>query len=91
MLNTLSPLAERKAETRYLREKKQGFKAPEPVRPSATIRGVLAIPLSTHGEFELTDTETAKFRRLIYGINKDAIRRYRTMRDGKLLMVWRIR
>lgn len=50
-----------------------------------------AIPLATAGEFELNDREAATLRREIYRINRDAIRRFRTMRDGPFIMVWRIK
>lgn len=49
------------------------------------------IPLAKAGEYDLTPKEVRKTRKLIYGINKDGIRRYRTMLDGGLLMVWRIK
>lgn len=49
------------------------------------------IPLAYPGVYELTDKEMNKTRQRIYAINKDAIRRYRTMREGALLFVWRIK
>ena len=49
------------------------------------------IPLAKCGEFELTDKECASLRRYLYGLNKLADRRYRTMRDGPILIVWRIK
>lgn len=52
---------------------------------------IAAIPLARAGEFELTDREMKLTRARIYGINKDAIRKYRTIREGPLLMVWRIK
>lgn len=50
------------------------------------------IPLSRAGEFELTDREMKTFRARIYSLNKNnaAGRRWRTLRDGPILMVWRI-
>lgn len=41
-------------------------------------------------EFELNEKEVAEARREIYRINKDAVRKFRTMRDGTLLLIWRI-
>lgn len=51
------------------------------------------IPLASSGEFELTDKEAAKVRAQIYGLNKDnaAGFKFRTVREGSLLLVWRIR
>lgn len=49
------------------------------------------IPLASAGEFELSEKEASTMRREIYRINRDAIRRYRTMRDGPYIMVWRIK
>ena len=50
-----------------------------------------AIPLAYPGVYELGDREMNKTRSYIYSINKDGIRRYRTMREGTLLFVWRIK
>jgi hypothetical protein len=50
-----------------------------------------AIPLAKAGEYELNEAETRKTRAFIYSINKDGIRKYRTIREGRLLMVWRIK
>lgn len=49
------------------------------------------IPRAVTGEFELTEKETRRLRGRIYAINKDGICRYRTLRDGPILMVWRIK
>lgn len=51
------------------------------------------IPLSRAGEYELSDTEMKTLRSRIYSLNKNnaANRRWRTMREGSILMVWRIR
>lgn len=48
------------------------------------------IPLSRGGEFELTDKETRTLRSRLYAINRDGICRYRTMREGSIVTVWRI-
>lgn len=50
-----------------------------------------SIPLAYPGVYELSDKECAKTRAFLYSINKDQIRRYRTMREGSLLFVWRIK
>jgi hypothetical protein len=49
------------------------------------------IPLAQAGEFELSDKEGKQMRREIYRINRDGIRRFRTLRDGPYIMVWRIK
>lgn len=49
-----------------------------------------AIPLSLGVEFELSDKEMMQLRRHLYAVNRDGIRRYRTVRVDQLLMVWRI-
>jgi hypothetical protein len=41
--------------------------------------------------YELSMPEVEKARRLIYGINRDGIRRFRTLLDGPLLLVWRLK
>ncbi len=56
-----------------------------------TLDALYAIPTSTAGEFEVSDKKAKQMRKLIYGVNKDGIRRYRTMRDGRLLQIWRIK
>lgn len=52
---------------------------------------IQAIPLVRAGEFELSKREVRRTRRLIYSLNKDGIRRYRTQREGSFLLVWRIK
>jgi len=49
------------------------------------------MPVAASGEFELNDKEVGRARRLIYSINKQGEFRYRTMRDGLYLQVWRIK
>ena len=52
---------------------------------------IMNIPLATAGEYELSNTEVKQLRSRIYALNKDNVRyRFRTMRSGTLLMVWRI-
>lgn len=60
-------------------------------RTMPTEAQINSIPLAYPGVYELSDDETAKTRRFIYSINKDGIRRWRTMREGGLLFVWRIK
>lgn len=52
---------------------------------------IQSIPLAYPGVYELSERETNKTRAFLYGINKDGIRRYRTMKEGSLLFVWRIK
>jgi hypothetical protein len=49
------------------------------------------MPVAHSGEFELSDFETKQTRRLIYSINKQGRFRYRTLREGRFLQVWRIK
>jgi hypothetical protein len=56
-----------------------------------SIAQIESIPLARAGEFELSDREARTLRSRIYSINKDGIRRYRTMRDGDYIVVWRIK
>jgi hypothetical protein len=66
-------------------------KAPIAVMPSD--KDILGIPLARAGEYELNEKEVKTLRSRIYALNKDnaANRRWRTMREGSLLIVWRIR
>jgi len=50
-----------------------------------------AIPLATAGEFEMNDKETRTLGSRLYSMNKAGHRRYRTLRDGPLVYVWRIK
>lgn len=49
------------------------------------------IPLVHVAEFELSEKEVTTLRRHLYAINKDGIRRYRTLREFKYILVWRIK
>jgi hypothetical protein len=53
---------------------------------------VQRLPKANTGEFELSDAEAKTLRSRIYSLNKDnaAGWRWRTMRDGRFLLVWRI-
>jgi len=52
---------------------------------------LIALPVAYAGEFELSEAEVKQTRRLIYSINKQGMFRYRTLREGTLLNVWRIK
>ena len=54
---------------------------------------ILSIPLARAGEFQLSPKECKTLRSRIYSLNKNnaAGRRWRTLRDGDILLVWRIR
>lgn len=49
-----------------------------------------SIPLARAGEFDLNERETRLTRQRLYSINKAGFKRYRTTRDGSLLLVWRV-
>ena len=49
------------------------------------------IPLVHVAEFELHEDEVKVLRRHLYAVNKDGIRRFRTLREGKFILVWRIK
>ena len=53
---------------------------------------LMAIPLAGCGEYELSDIESKRLRTRLYSINKNnaAGWRFRTMREGRLLLVWRL-
>lgn len=42
-------------------------------------------------ELELNEKEVQQLRSRLYAINKDGIRRFRTFRDGNILVVWRFK
>lgn len=50
-----------------------------------------AIRLVEITEFELNDKETRQLRTHLYAVNRDGIRRFRTMREGPVILVWRIK
>jgi len=65
---------------------------PKPARKGQpSIYDLEHLPIARSGEFELSDFETRQTRRLIYSINKQGRFRYRTLREGNLLQVWRIK
>lgn len=50
-----------------------------------------SIPLVDVAEFELSDKEVRTLRAHLYAVNKDGIRRFRTLREHNLVLVWRIK
>lgn len=54
---------------------------------------IQAIPRATAGEYELNDREAQKLRSRLYALNKNNAFgwRWRTMRDGRYILVWRIK
>lgn len=56
------------------------------------INNILDIAVASRGEYDVNDREAQRIRAQIYWINKNHPRgyRFRTMREGTLLMVWRI-
>jgi len=49
------------------------------------------IPLVHVAEFELPEDEVKTLRRHLYAVNKDGIRRFRTLREKPFILVWRIK
>lgn len=47
--------------------------------------------VAKYNEYEMSDKECQKFRTLLYSINKQGEFRFRTMRDGNILIVWRFK
>lgn len=64
---------------------------PRPVRYIPTENDIRKIPLARGGEFDLSDKEIIQTRRLVYSINRQGVFLYRTIRQGSLLMIWRIK
>lgn len=64
-----------------------------PLKRLPTEAEILAIPLSYGHVFDLNDVETKRLRSQLYSINRENVAgfKYRTMREGTLLNVWRIR
>ena len=58
-----------------------------------TDQDLLSIPRAAAGEYELSEEEIKKTRARVYSLNKDnaAGYRWRTMREGRLLMIWKIK
>lgn len=58
-----------------------------------TDKDIMSIPLARAGEYELSDKEVKTLRSRIYGLNRNNINnwRWRTLKEGNLLLVWRIK
>lgn len=54
----------------------------------AAIQAISVVPIT---EFELSDKELRQLRAHLYKVNRDNIRRYRTLREGRIVLVWRIK
>lgn len=54
---------------------------------------LLAIPLARSGEYELSAREVKLTRSRIYALNKSHVHgwRWRTLREGRMLLVWRVK
>lgn len=50
-----------------------------------------AIRLVPITEFELSEKELRQLRSHLYKVNRDGIRRYRTLKEGNIVLVWRIK
>ena len=57
-----------------------------------TLSAVQALAPIAKGEYDLTDRECTIFRRRLYALNKNNAGgwRWRTLREGGLLLVWRL-
>ena len=76
----------------HIREKK--MKKPELARSNIpNDSDIINIPLARAGEYELSDREIKTVRSRVYALNKhNAARwRWRTMREGNILLIWRIK
>jgi len=87
------------AATKRLRSRLQDRKDARVVKGSVTASyipseaEILSIKCAVAGEYEMSDREAKTVRKRIYSINKHNVvgMRFRTVREGNLLMVWRIR
>jgi len=54
---------------------------------------ILSIPLARSGEYELTNHEIKVLRSRVYALNKNHVHgwRWRTLREGRNLLVWRVK
>ena len=64
-----------------------------PVTTIPSESDIYSIPLARAGEFQLSPKECKTLRSRIYALNKNNAvgRRWRTLRDGDILLVWRIK
>lgn len=58
-----------------------------------TLADIVQIPRAAQGEYEMPLKDIETIRRRLYDINKHNVAgfRFKTMREGNLLLVWRIR
>jgi hypothetical protein len=58
-----------------------------------TMNSIMGLPRAAQGEYEVSDREARIIRSRIYECNKEHPRGYkfRTLREGNLLLVWRIK
>jgi len=63
-----------------------------PLRRLPSVDDLKALPRAACGEYELSERETKRLRAQIYSINKHNVAgmRFRTLREGSILVVWRI-
>lgn len=52
------------------------------------VNAIDCVPIT---EFELSDKELRQLRAHLYKVNKDGIRRFRTLKEGRVVLVWRIK
>jgi hypothetical protein len=55
---------------------------------NGAIEAIRVVPIT---EFELSDKELRQMRAHLYAVNRDGIRKYRTMKEGPIVLVWRIK
>lgn len=61
----------------------------KPIRGIPTEAQINSIPLAQPGVFECSDDECRRTRSFLYSINKDGIRKFRTIREAPFLFVIR--
>lgn len=62
-----------------------------PIRVMPSEGDLLQIPIASTGEYELNDKEVRQLRVRLYALNKNNdIFRWRSMRDGPYLIVWKL-
>lgn len=63
------------------------------IKVAPTDKDIFRIPLATAGEYELSEKEVKTLRSRIYSLNKRHVHgwRWRTLRNGPLLLVWRVK
>lgn len=64
-----------------------------PATNQFTLAGLLSLRRAATEEFEVSEKEAQKIRRLIYSVNKNHPKgyRFRTLREDGILVIWRIR